>query len=185
MEAMINILSWLKINKSDIYDMFNDGAREEDLIKLKIKFPSLPNDVLDLYSLVNGQKDESNTFINGLWMPSINILLEYGNEWSHNAKVYGIDVPPYGIEASSTIYNVFWCDKWIPLLMSPDNDFGYLIDLNRNVGGKVGQIIFIDDLTRIVVSQSLSDFLEQIKNYLYTGAFKVKRDVIWLTEELI
>lgn len=185
MQVMKDILEWLKVNKLDIYQMFNDGASREDLVRLKEAFPSISEEILSFYSLVDGQREESDTFVNGFWVPSIQNLLIYREFWDVNYKKYEIFDEPYGVDTDPAMKNVFWDNGWLPFLMSSDNDFGYLIDFNPTSEGQVGQVIFIDDINRRVVTSSLFEFLERIRQALYEGDYKIKNNDIWLKKNLV
>lgn len=139
MKVMEDILEWLKLNKLDTYNMFNRGASSDDLMRLKKEFPSISNDLLSFYSLVDGQKSEANTFVNGFWLPSIKELLSYREAWRDILKKeIDINDSDYGIYHSPELKNLFWNDQWMPFLISSDNDFGYIIDFDPAPNGKSG-----------------------------------------------
>lgn len=161
------------------YDVFNRQNGVDSIKKLKSLIDGeLPDDFLELYSEIDGQKTDNIAGgpILGLKLLSINEIIEEIGIWTdllrENYGTENIDNKYPDIVSTS-----YYKEGWIPLLYDGGGNF-LAMDLNPESKGKRGQIINFgpDEYLRYVVFSSLNNMIEWQVKQMKDGSASIKAD---------
>lgn len=165
------------IHCSDVDWSFNEGASEQDFVKLEqILGFVLPDDFKEIYRIHDGSK---NWFVlaGDDWLPIESIISEY-QAWK---RLYdegcfqnddGID---FGCVADDGIKENFWFNpRWLPFSKNACGD-NKMIDLDPSDTGVAGQVIQMwhNDPGRERLAVSLKAFFEQYAKDLEDGCYVI------------
>ena len=162
---------WLKSNYEEGFEDLNPPATTEEIEELKVTLGfELPNDLIDMLKIHNGQKNDAGWLFDGQeFLSSHNII----NQW----KVWKNLLDDGSFDGSSSepddgIKNDWWNEKWIPFTYNGAGDH-YCIDMDPSQDGTSGQIMTMwhDDDERKLLSSSLSQWFKSYVDGLYSGQY--------------
>lgn len=172
-ENLEEIENWLRENANKIFEYsLQSPATKNEIKNLEdtIEKP-LPNDFKELYLWHNGLNDEENfgsLFYGMDFLPIERIITEY-LEKKENYSQQTFPLKKVDTEINpENINNI----NWIKFAFDGAHT-GLYLDLLPNIGGKFGQVIFIDDEyeTGILVASSteslVANFIEDLENNRY------------------
>lgn len=134
---------------------------------------SFPQEFKNFLKIMNGESNQSMGII-GNWriMKLEHIIKEWGNMKQMVEE---------GVFEGNTnketpfVKGMWWNTKWIPIVTSGSGHF-FVIDMDPNTKGKVGQIILFlhDSEDRFLVANSLTEWLEKITTDLENDVHKMR-----------
>ena len=166
------ITAWLKDNAPKIIGNLNPPATPEEIASVESKIGiAMPEDWKNLYLTHNGMNEDSNmgSLFYGLDFLS---LEKVAKEFENNAAPSS--EPPELVKVTDASINLtdIYNPKWIALAHDHAGNM-IRVDMDPGEKGKVGQIIFVDIDSNVVVfladsvDEMLSNFAADLKNGKY------------------
>lgn len=126
---------------------------------------TLPEELLELYKIGNGQAEDGQSIIKGFsLMPIVNAA----RQWQLvDNKIAKITIPN---SVKGPVKQEIWNTKWIPFASDPGGNF-LCIDLDPEKGGHAGQIvaIYFQAGIREVIAPSVKEYFSQSESGLKAG----------------
>jgi cell wall assembly regulator SMI1 len=177
-ELWLKMERWLSIHAPHLLDGLQKGASRgqiafaEDALEIL-----LPKDVVDFYTVHNGQAHPEcfalyqGALINGCLLLPLETVVKH---WRDLKSVYdGGDFAGITSGPDGPIKDDWWNPRWVPMTSNSSGDHPVCLDFDPAEGGERGQIIswWHDDPNRRLVAASLrswlAGYLEDIENGLY------------------
>lgn len=165
------IEDYFKKNNKAILSTFNPAATEVELKELEnVIGIKLPKDLIELYSIHNGQ-DTGRVFGSAIIEPEseglspISKIIEEWKLFSSIENEYPSIVSADNCEKG--IKPLGWNSLWIPLIADGSGN-AYCLDLDPALGGKKGQIIYrnLNGPEYNLVAKSLKDWMDNFIDML-------------------
>lgn len=154
----------LKLEGADF--KFNSPANLKEVSQWEMVLKQeLPEELLELYKIGNGQAEDGQSIIKGFsLMPIVNAAREWQKADNMIAK---IKIPN---TAKGSVKQEIWNTKWIPFASDPGGNF-LCIDLDPEKGGHAGQVIavYFEAGIREVISPSVKEYFSQAEAGLKSG----------------
>lgn len=183
MQSLNDLESWLRSNLPEVAADLNPGALEHDLLAFSTALDiELPEDFLQLYTWHNGQ----GMGVTGPWY-GLNflpldrvkqecemwrqVIQEASQEASDSLNQHMKSTPPGFVKRE------YANALWIPFANDWSGNF-LGVDLSPGDQGTYGQVINFgrDELRKIAISPSISDFVGWMLNELNAGNFNIKEE---------
>ena len=182
--AWTKIENWLTEHFPSMLETLNEGATQQDFDKLQtILGKILPTDVIEFYSIHNGQTFTHLCLFNGDRLLSIEEIIKEWETWSSvlptiNANLIEIFGIPVGSSPEVGIKDDWWNPCWIPITSDGTGD-NYCMDLDPTKEGSSGQIIRMthDMPERELIANSLRKWIDNYVNDLINGAYEISIDI--------
>lgn len=162
---------WLSANYKEGLEDLNPPASNEEIQELSDTLALvLPNDLIEILKIHNGQKGEAAWLFDSQEFLSTHGIINAWNNWNNFSQEATFSAKP--AISDSGIKNVLWNKKWIPFSSNGSGDH-YCIDLNSTSFGRSAQIITLwhDYPERELVALSLKDWFSDYIEQLYSGDF--------------
>ncbi|PHR69325.1 MAG: molybdenum cofactor biosynthesis protein MoeA [Arcobacter sp.] len=162
---------WLRANYKEGLDDLNPPASNEEIKELSDTLGLvLPNDLICLLKIHNGQKGEAAWLFDSQEFLSTHGIIDAWNNWNRFSQTNTFPQKP--AISDEGIKDVLWNKKWIPFSSNGSGDH-YCIDLDPTSSGISAQIITLwhDYEERELVSLSLKDWFNDYLEQLFSGDF--------------
>ncbi|GAK73482.1 hypothetical protein RRU01S_44_00010 [Agrobacterium rubi TR3 = NBRC 13261] len=183
MERSFQIVAqWLQENDPDKVPPFNQPATEDEIISAERRFGlELPDAVIDLYRLANGQPSNAAGIEGSFVIMSLDEAVDAAN-FLNSEFPDGInaDAPDDTfVEADHGVRSTWWSRHWIPVMHNGGGDY-LCADLDPAEGGSKGQIIsyYHDEMFRSLVAPSVDSMLDDLASRLVSGRFRINDGMI-------
>ncbi|WP_244835000.1 SMI1/KNR4 family protein [Clostridium sp. BJN0001] len=185
--VIIEYINYVRKIFPEFNELRNSGTTIEEINKIEQQMDILfPEDLKQLYMIINGDNKHIFGFVNGLNMLSLEEMYTTWKSWREfdddkelNDKKYYSSLPQKSIKCRYTN------SLWIPIAHDcSSNYFG--IDLDPDVNGTIGQIINFgrDENHKKVFASSLKKFFElglKLKGEIQIE--EVEKDVYFITNK--
>jgi cell wall assembly regulator SMI1 len=169
---------WYAANLPEDQFVFNRPASDEDIDAIERLFGlKLPNAYRQLYKWHDG--DRNDLFSGHIYGTALISLRDAGLQWKawndvladFGGNRYEI---PGGAWPEAAVDPSYINPRWIPLTNSDGNHIG--LDFDPWPGGRIGQVILYgrDEDVKVVLAESLGNFLEWITDLLDQGNFRIE-----------
>jgi cell wall assembly regulator SMI1 len=142
---------------------FNSSATlaEISLLKKETLF-ELPESVLELYKMGNGQAEDGFALFRGLTLLSISEVIQNWRQMKSVKKLNNEVIQKGSVKA------VFWNDSWLPIASDAGNNY-ICVDFDPTLSGSKGQLI------RVYVDANIREYLAKTpKSYFAEQAAGLK-----------
>lgn len=171
--------AWYAANLAADKYVFNPPASDEELdaFEQEVRI-SMPRSYRQLYKWHDGENDDRWGHIYGLPILSLERAAAEWRQWQRIAAEFGSRYPVPGKGwPDGAVDSAYTNPSWIPL--TADGSGGHIgIDLDPWPAGRVGQIILFgrDEDVKVVLAESLGQFLDWIATLLESGNFRLDID---------
>ena len=162
---------WLKLNYPEGFDDLNPPITKEEVEELQSTLGfSIPNELLELLKIHNGQKGNAGWLFDGQEFLSSSRIIDEWKVWK--GLLDGGNFDGFCSEPEKGIKDDWWNDKWVPFTYNGCGDH-FCIDADPDVGGNFGQVITMwhDAGERERLAPSLADWLKSYVDGLQTGVY--------------
>ena len=166
---------WLKLNYKDGLDDLNPPITKEELTKLKNELGfEIPNELVEMLKIHNGQKGEASYLFEEQEFLSSNRIIDEWKVWKNLLESGDLEDNKSDC-FDKEIQNNWWNLKWLPFTYDGCGNH-YCIDMNPSEWGEKGQIIemYHDDSERKLLNNTLyswfESYISKLKNkeYVYS-----------------
>ncbi|MCK0203182.1 SMI1/KNR4 family protein [Ornithobacterium rhinotracheale] len=185
-EIWEHILKELGTISPKIYNSFNKGANEQEIVYLESALKTtLPDDFKSYLSVCNGQKckDYEHPFLGYNCLLSIDEMI---STWQMMNDLFAEEEPIEHIKENK-IKPVYWNQLWIPF-SDYEASSRLILDLDPGVNGNYGQVYTLysgldSESDEAVVAQSFKEFSTKVLQTLKNREFSLEDDILevsWL-----
>ncbi len=158
--------SQVKVKKKNLNFRFNVPASKEEIqILEKVTGQKFPADVINLFSIGNGQAEDGSELFAGFSMIS---TAEAAKSWQIMENNHKNTKSPVHVEGFAQ--KDFWNSKWIPIAADQGNNL-LCVDFDPAPGGTSGQlvVVYLDDVIRKVIASSVKNYFAKTAAGLRSG----------------
>ncbi len=178
-ELFDNIYDALLQYNIDLEEVLNHpaGSHEIDDIQKKLNV-EFSEEIIDFYTIANGQAEMSDYFVYGHELLSLQGIFSEWKIWKKMSDkgLFCKNKTPLKAVAETGIKANWWNPKWLPITHDGAGNH-FCLDFDPDVNGISGQIITLhqDSNKRLLAANSLYDFFNEYYKKILKNSLAIKR----------